>query len=284
MTHVDFTKYEGLGNDFLLFDDLDERLDLAGPVVSRLCDRHLGVGADGVILVRPSETADARMLFFNPDGSEAEICGNGIRAFAKYLHDRGLTPKTQIAVETKGGTKTVVVDLRGDGVAAAQVDMGIPTFASKDVPVALPTTEAVNVPIDVDGEILTATCVSMGNPHCVLFVDDLETAPVDRLGRALEMHPVFPARTNVEFVQVVQPDSLAVRVWERGAGETLACGTGACAAAVAAARTGRAERKTRVRLPGGALDIRWEGDGTVFMSGPVNEVFRGTVDLDRFAG
>lgn len=275
MIEVDFVKYEGLGNDFVLIDDLEERLHIDAQLAATVCNRHFGVGGDGLILVRPSEEADSRMVFFNPDGSQAEMCGNGVRAFAKYLYDSGVVRAQSLVVETGAGLKDISLVVKEGRVEAACVDMGRPSFAASDIPVRLPTTEAVNVPIEVAGEKITATCVSMGNPHCVVFVEDVAGALVQQLGPALERHEVFPDRTNVEFVQVLSPEEVRMRVWERGAGETLACGTGACATAVAAARTGRTGRRVKVRLPGGDLDITWEGDGRVLMAGPVREVFRG---------
>lgn len=280
MKTIDFIKYEGLGNDFVLFDDLDERLELGSATIASICDRHFGVGADGVIVVRPSDAADARMIFYNPDGSQARMCGNGVRAFAKYLFDNGLVRETSITVETDAGVKKIDVTLEGGKVAAARVDMGTPSFASADVPIDLPTVEAVNFPIEVADRVVTATCLSMGNPHCVIFVEDIDKAPVDTVGSALERHEIFPERANIEFAQVIRRDLIDLRVWERGAGETLACGTGACAAAVAAARTGRTDRRLRVQLPGGSLQISWEGDGRVMMTGPAREVFRGTIDIE----
>lgn len=282
MNEIGFVKYEGLGNDFVLTDDRDEGLALGSNAISRICDRNFGVGADGLIVVRDSADADARMVFYNPDGTQAEMCGNGVRAFAKYLFDFGFVDNTSVVAETGAGLKAISLTVKGKRAVAARVDMGTPSFKARDLPAKMPTVEAVDVPIDVDGTVVTATCVSMGNPHCVIFVSDARTAPVEKLGSVIERHPFFPERINVEFAQVVASDAIALRVWERGAGETLACGTGACAAAVAAARTGRTGRKIRVRLPGGELQIEWEEDDHVFMTGPVTEVFRGTLDLDSF--
>lgn len=280
---IDFIKYEGLGNDFILVDDRDEHLDLAAPTVAQICHRHFGIGADGLIVVRRCHSADARMIFYNPDGTQAEMCGNGIRAFAKYLHDAAVVTDERMRVRTGAGIKTVDVTVTGGAVTAARVDMGVPSFASADIPASIPTVEAVNVPLDVDGEVVTVTCLSMGNPHCVVFVEDVATAPVDQLGPRLEHHEAFPERANVEFAHPDSSAHLSLRVWERGVGETLACGTGACAAAVAAARTGRTERKVEVGVPGGTLSVSWEGDDRVLMSGPVREVFRGALDLANFA-
>jgi len=283
MSKVDFIKYEGLGNDFVLVDDTNDPRDFGARAVARICDRHFGVGADGLILVRPSENAEARMCFYNPDGSEAEMCGNGIRAFAKYLFDSALVQATSFRVETGGGLKTVSVILDGRSVSAARVDMGTPSFKSNDVPALVPTVEAVDVPIDLGDWSTTATCVSMGNPHCVVFVDDAQGAMVDEVGPRIETLPIFPQRTNVEFAEVTGPGDIRLRVWERGAGETLACGTGACAAAAAAARTGRTGRRVVVHLPGGDLEISWEADDRLFMTGPVSEVFRGAFEVESLA-
>ncbi len=280
MPEVAFRKYEGLGNDFVLIDDFNEKLKLDKDSIARLLDRHFGIGGDGLILVLPSASADARMVFYNPDGSEAEMCGNGIRAFAKYLYESGRVPKTSLAIETGAGIKGVELEVDRDSVVAAKVDVGKPTFASKLIPVDVPLPEVVEMPLQVGHEHVNITCISMGNPHCVTFWDDLSVAPVERLGPLMERLAVFPERTNVEFAEVVDDEIIELRVWERGAGETLACGTGASAAAVAAARTGRTSRRVTVSLPGGKLLIEWSEKGNVFMTGPANEVFRGTASLD----
>lgn len=279
MTEIEFAKYHGLGNDFIVIEDLQDSIALSPPEVAGMCDRHLGVGADGLLLVRPSGSADFRMVYYNADGREAEMCGNGIRCFAKYLHDYRLTSATSLSVQTKSGIRRVEVHT-DDGVATRfSVDMGVPVFAPREIPVRAGETEAVNVPLPTSRGEVFATCLSMGNPHCVLFGPDVSVAPVVTLGAELERSAVFPEGVNVEFVEVKDRSHLRVRVWERGVGETLACGTGACAALVAAARVGVADRRAQVELVGGTLDVEWTSAGTVMMSGPARQVFTGTYFL-----
>jgi len=276
-----FVKMHGLGNDFVVIGALDN-LPLCEDELSEfarfVCDRHFGVGADGVIWILPSEEADFKMRIFNPDGSEAEMCGNGIRCAAKWFYDRDYAKGEMVKVETLAGLKTVWVQAKEGKAVAVTVDMGEPIFNTVQIPTTLlgDGREAIEVPLTIDGvETFTASAVSMGNPHCVIFVDDVNGFPVERVGPKIERHPAFPQRTNVEFVQVVSSNELKVRVWERGAGLTLACGTGACASLVIAAKTGRAERKAMVHLPGGTLSIEWRDDNRVYMTGPAVEVFRG---------
>ena len=281
-----FTKMHGLGNDFIVLDGVSEPLPEVdwGRAARALCMRHFGVGADGLILVLPSEVADFRMREFNPDGSEAEACGNGLRCFAKFVYEHGLTGKTEIEVETLGGVTRPSLKVEGGRVASVRVDMGPPRLRPEEIPARVEGERAVEVPIEVAGEAVRATLVSMGNPHCVIFVEDVDGAPVHELGPKLERHPIFPNRANVEFVEVVSPSELKMRVWERGAGETLACGTGACASLVAASLTGRAGRRATVRLLGGDLLVEWADDGHVYLEGPAEEVFRGEVDLEALLG
>lgn len=269
---------QGLGNDFVVVDGFEEKLDEATlPERARaLCDRHFGIGADGLILVLPSRVANFRMRIFNPDGSEPESCGNGIRCLAKFVSDRKKTTETTLTVETLGGVKTLKLNVAGGKVQSARVDMGEPAFVRRLIPMrGAEESEAVQEKVKVDGAKLDITCLSVGNPHCVTFVDDVEHFPVEKLGPQLEHHNLFPKRANVEFVQVLGRRELRVRVWERGAGETLACGSGACASVIAAARTDRADRRATVHLPGGDLQIEWCGDGHVHMTGPAVEVFQG---------
>src|SRR5207249_856924 len=224
---------------------------------------------DGLIVVLPSTVADFRWRIFNPDGSEPESCGNGIRCLARFVYDRKKTTETTLAIETLGGVKTVQLSVADGKVHSVRVDMGEPAFARRLIPMTgAPEAEVVHEPIQVDGAKLDVTCLSVGNPHCVTFVEDVERFPVERLGPLVESHAVFPRRTNVEFVQVVSPRELRVRVWERGVRETLACGSGACASVIAAVRTERADRRATVRLPGGELQIEWADDGHVLMTGP----------------
>jgi len=273
-----FTKMHGLGNDFVMVDAFEEKLDEATlPERAReLCDRHFGIGADGLILVLPSRVANFRMRIFNPDGSEPESCGNGIRCFARFVYDRKKTAETTLTVETLGGVQTLKLNVAGGTVQTVRADLGEPAFARRLIPMRGPEEgEALNEKVKADGARLDVTCLSVGNPHCVTFVDDVERFPVEKLGPQLEHHSLFPRRTNVEFVQVLNRRELRVRVWERGVGETLACGSGACASVIAAARTERADRRATVLLLGGELQIEWCGDGHVQLTGPAVEVFTG---------
>jgi diaminopimelate epimerase len=280
-----FTKMHGLGNDYVYLDGIGQDLSACDlPQLSRvLSDRHFGVGGDGIILILPSDVADFRMRIFNPDGSEAEMCGNGVRCFAKYVYDHGLTDKLGLAIETGAGMIRPALFLGPSGrVEKARVDMGPPRLARRDIPMTGEPADqpAVNKVLAVAGEALAVTCVSMGNPHCVVFVDDVAQFPVAQVGPAIENHPAFPRRTNVEFAAVEGPELIRMRVWERGAGETLACGTGACATLVAASLTGRAGRMATVRLIGGDLEIEWADDDHVCMTGPATEVFSGELSAE----
>jgi diaminopimelate epimerase len=239
-------------------------------------DRHRGVGGDGLILVCPSDKADARMRMFNADGSEAEMCGNGVRCVAKYVYDHGLVRKPTLTVETGRGVLTLDLEVSGGTVRQVRVDMGEPILQADRIPTALPGDPPTDVPLEVGGQALRVTCVSMGNPHCVTFVDAVTDALVLGVGPQVERHPAFPRRVNAEFVRVNRPDDVTVRVWERGSGETLACGTGACAVCVAGVLTGRTQRRVTAHLPGGDLQLHWsENDNRVYMTGPAAEVFSG---------
>jgi len=281
-----FVKMHGLGNDFILMEDLAEELEFSAQAVEWFCDRNFGIGADGLILVRPSTIPDADyfMLYYNSDGSVAEMCGNGVRCFAKYLVDSGLIPPDQdtLVADTLGGLKPITITRDEDGsMLLATVDMGEPVLT----PPAIPTTMrcgtnedmVIDCPLETDLGTFDVTPISMGNPHCVLWVDDVDSAPVWELGEVIENHPMFPNKTNVEFAQIAAENVIRLRVWERGCGETLACGTGACAAAVVASLTLRAGRETTVELPGGDLAIRWAENSHVFMTGPAELVFSGTM-------
>jgi diaminopimelate epimerase len=281
-----FTKMQGLGNDFVIMADLDDEIDFDPEAVAWLCDRHFGVGGDGLILVKPAtdEGADLFMLYYNADGTTAEMCGNGVRCFAKYAVEHGLMVGETLNVQTLGGIRPVEIALDAEGLMeAATVDMGEPLLAPGLVPTTLAVTEADAI---VGAELVTSlgtfevTCVSMGNPHAVIWVDDVDEAPVETVGPVIETHPAFPNKTNVEFAQVTEGGLIRVRVWERGVGETLACGTGACATLVAASLAGLVERAGVVELPGGELVVRWAEDGHVYMTGPAEEVFTGVIALD----
>lgn len=281
---LEFTKMHGLGNDFIMIGDLTESLDLAPEAVAWFCDRNFGIGADGLILVRPASVPDADyfMLYYNADGTTAEMCGNGIRCFAKYLADRDvLDPATgSVRVQTLGGIKPITFTRDDDGLMeTATVDMGTPVLEPDRVPVDLPGGRVIGHEIATELGSFSFTAVSMGNPHAIIWVDDVDSAPVSEVGPLLETHPLFPAKTNVEFAQVLAADRIRLRVWERGVGETLACGTGACATAVAGVLDGRTDRDVTIELPGGELSVNWDADNHVYMTGPATEVFRGTVTI-----
>jgi len=278
VTSLSFHKLHGTANDFVYVDARNGLPRDPASLATELCDRHRGIGADGLILLHDSGVADCRMEIFNADGSRAEMCGNGIRGFAKWVLDHGLAAGEPLRVETDAGLKSVVAERDSGRVTSVTVDMGVPEWDGRRIPVDADGA-VVNHPLDVAGRTYHVTCVSMGNPHCVVFVDDVAAVDVAAVGPAFERHPFFPRRVNTEFAQVLAPDRLAMRVWERGAGETLACGTGACAVAIAAARTGRAARRVTVALRGGDLVIDWGADERVRMTGPAVEVFRGIVEV-----
>lgn len=278
-----FTKMHGLGNDYVVVDGAAERLaeSALGRVARVVTDRHFGVGGDGIIIVLPSNSADLRMRILNADGSEAEMCGNGIRCLAKYAYDRGMVRRTDIRVETLGGVKSLSLDIADGKMRAARVDMGPPVLERDKIPTTLLGNGFVaSEPLAAGGRNFSVTCVSMGNPHCIIYVDDVDLYPVSQFGPLIERHEVFPQKTNVEFVEVIRPTELKMRVWERGVGETLACGTGACASLVAGVLNGKNERNATVHLPGGDLFIEWIEEGSVFMTGPAEEVFTGEIGLE----
>jgi diaminopimelate epimerase len=273
---LEFVKYQGLGNDFVLVDNRSQNAPYLTPEQSiQACDRHFGVGADGVIFLLPGqENADYTMRIYNSDGSEPEMCGNGIRCLARFIHD--LEGKTTSKIFTLAGL--IVPEVQADG--QVKVNMGQPRLIAKEIPTTLaPSAEkVVDCPIEVAGQSWSVTCVSMGNPHCVTFVSDVSVIALDRLGPQFENHPAFPQRTNTEFIEAVRPDFLKMRVWERGAGATLACGTGACAAVVAGVLTGNCASAATVELPGGPLYIEWsETEQTVWMTGPAQKAFTGVI-------
>jgi diaminopimelate epimerase len=270
-----FTKMHGAGNDFVVLDGLRDELPPLEPLAARLLDRHFGIGGDQLLVVRESRSADFRMEIFNPDGSQVEMCANGIRAFYKYVRDRGHTDADEIGVETLSG----VVHPRWAGENRVSVDMGLPVLEPAKIPTTLATGDGplLDVPLDVQGETLAVSSVSMGNPHAVIYVDDPDTAPVERLGPLVEHHPAFPNRVNVEFATPVDRGCIRQRTWERGTGETLACGSGACAVAVVSMLRGVVDRRVTIELRGGELAIAWERDDAhVMMTGPADEVFCGS--------
>ena len=276
---VSFSKYHGLGNDFILIDNRESSAPKLTPDDAiRWCDRHFGVGADGVIFALPGTgQTDYTMRIFNSDGSEPEMCGNGIRCLARFLADlEGITEPRAYQIHTLAGVITPQLEANG----LVTVDMGEPRLLAAEIPTTLrPANQRViNQPLEVAGQTWSVTCVSMGNPHCLTFVEDVATLALDQIGPQFEHHAVFPKRTNTEFIQIVRPDYLKMRVWERGAGITLACGTGACASLVAAVLTNQSDRKATVELPGGPLEIDWrETDNHLYMTGPAERVFIGEV-------
>jgi len=281
MATLRFAKLHGTANDFVYVDAREGFPGDPAALAPRLCDRRRGIGADGLILLEraSSDDADCRMVIYNADGSRPEMCGNGIRGLAKFVHDHGLVHADPLRVETDAGVRTIHAEVRNGRVARVTVDMGVPEWRGRAIPVASDG-EVVDRPLDVAGKGYRVTCVSMGNPHCVVFVDDVDRLPLADIGPRFEHDPFFPRRVNTEFVQVLSPERVRMRVWERGAGETMACGTGACAAAVSAARTGRTGRSVVVALPGGELEINWRADDRVLMTGDAVEVFEGRVEVD----
>jgi len=264
-----FTKMHGCGNDFVVVDCMQRDWPGLADIAKQLCHRRFGVGADQLLTIKPSESADFRMEIYNADGGEVEMCGNGIRCFAKYVYKHGLTAKQAIDVETLAGV--IRPRLVGDLV---EVDMGRPVLEGRSIPVAA-AGQIVNQPLRVGGEDYRVTCVSMGNPHCVLYVSDVNELRLEEIGPRFENHAFFPNRVNTEFVQVMGPGEVRMRVWERGAGETWACGTGACAAAVAGVLTGKTDKQLSLHLLGGDLKVAWAADDHVYMTGPAEEVFHG---------
>lgn len=280
-----FTKLHGCGNDYLFVDCTRQSLARAPEVARIVSDRRTGVGSDGLILVCPSDRADFRMEMYNADGSRGQMCGNGIRGLAKYVSDRALTRKDVIEVETDAGVKTLTLLKRAGVVERVTVEMGEAILDGRRIPVDADG-RVIDRELLVDGRAWRVTCVSMGNPHCVTFDADPRDLDLERIGPGFERHPFFPQRINTEFVRVDSPAELTMRVWERGSGETMACGTGACAVVVAAVLTGRAGRQATVHLRGGDLEIEYRDDGTVVMTGPTVEVFSATIDIpeERLSG
>jgi len=275
-----FTKWQGCGNDFILIDCRERELEDYAAFAQKVCDRHYGIGGDGVLVILPSTQADFRMRIFNTDGSEAEMCGNGIRCFARYLYETGATEKEEFTVQTGAGVLVPRIIKENGEVTGVRVDMGEPVLEGDKIPVTgFGMDRAVNAPLEVEGKTYRMTCVSMGNPHSVIFVDDAEAFPVEQLGTHFEHSPRFPRKTNTEFVEVKDRGHVRMRVWERGAAVTLACGTGACATGVAGVLTGRTDREVDVQLDGGMLHIAWdEATNHVFMTGPAELVFSGEIE------
>jgi diaminopimelate epimerase len=279
MATLPFVKMHGTGNDYVYVDCFAHAVPDAAALARRISPRRTGIGSDGLILICRSDVADARMEMYNADGSRGAMCGNGIRCVGKYVADHRLASANPLRIDTDCGIKTLQLESRGGQVVRVTVDMGEPILDGPRIPVAAEG-RVVDAPLEIAGAVHRVTCVSMGNPHCVVFLDDVESLDLEHLGPPFETHPFFPARVNTEFVRVESPTRLRMRVWERGSGETAACGTGACAALVAAVLTERAERHATLRLNGGDLDIEWRAsDGHVFMTGDAAEVFRGEIEI-----
>lgn len=277
-----FTKMEGAGNDYIYVNCFEETVKNIGETAKKISDRHFGVGSDGLVLILPSEVADFKMDMYNSDGSQGKMCGNAIRCVAKYVYDNKMTEKKDIAIETLSGIKYIKVETHDDKVIRATVDMGSPILKPSEIPTTFDGDIVVNRDITVDGEPVSVTCVSMGNPHCVTFASDVNALNLESIGPNFENSKYFPDRVNTEFVELVDSKTIKMRVWERGAGETLACGTGACAAVVACVLCRHCEKDEDIKviLLGGELSIRWDSHtGSVFMTGPATTVFTGEIDI-----
>lgn len=275
---IEFTKWQGCGNDFVLVNDRSESIKDPAELSRKMCDRHYGIGADGLILIRPSDKADTRMRIYNTDGSEAEMCGNGIRCFARWSYELGLVPGEEFTVETGAGILVPRIIKENGKITGVRVNMGEPVLEAEKIPTAgFGPGRVVDKTIEVLGDTYHVTCVSMGNPHCVVFWDDLSTLDIEKLGPAFESHPAFPNRVNTEFVSVRDQNHVRMRVWERGAAVTMACGTGACATLTACVLNERTERQVEIKLDGGKLFIEWsEADHHIYMTGPAEKVYTGT--------
>ena len=275
-----FTKMHGLGNDYVYVNCFEEKIDNPPAVARFVSDRHFGIGSDGLIMINPSKTADFEMEMYNADGSRGEMCGNGIRCVAKYVYDYGLTDKTQISVETLGGIKYLDLTIEGGKVSLVKVDMGKPKLEADLIPIISEREQVIDEPIEVDGKEYHMTGVSMGNPHAVIYVDDVKGLDLEKIGPKFENHERFPKRINTEFVHCIDRQTVEMRVWERGSGETLACGTGACAVAVSSILNNLTDTQVTVKLLGGDLQIEWDREkDRVFMTGPATVVFDGVIDI-----
>lgn len=276
---IHFYKMEGLGNDYIYVDCTKNEINNPEKIAIAVSDRHFGIGADGLILICPSSSSDFRMKMFNADGSEGMMCGNGIRCVGKFIYDLGLSKKEVLKIETKAGEKILDLNIKNGVVETVRVDMGEPIVEAVKIPVVAKTKEVINQEFNIASENLRMTCVSMGNPHAVIFVKEITDKLVLQVGPQVEKHSMFPERVNTEFVEVLNRKELKMRVWERGSGETLACGTGACAVMVAAVLNELADREVIVHLLGGDLKIEWAANNHVFMTGPAKFVFEGTIKL-----
>jgi len=275
-----FTKMEGCGNDYVYVNGFEEKIDNPNEVAIAVSDRHFGIGSDGLIIINPSEVADFKMCMYNADGSEGKMCGNGIRCVAKYVYDFKLTDKDVITVETLSGIKTLKLNVENGKVKTVRVNMGAPILECDEVPVKYDDEKMINKPVKVDGKTFNITCVSMGNPHAVTFINDTDNLEIEKIGPKFENNEIFPDKVNTEFIQIIDKNTIKMRVWERGSGETFACGTGACASVVASVLNGLTENKVTVKLLGGDLEIEYNQDeNTVYMTGPARVVFTGEYDI-----
>lgn len=275
-----FTKMEGCGNDYVYVNGFEEKIDNPNEVAIAVSDRHFGIGSDGLIIINPSEVADFKMCMYNADGSEGKMCGNGIRCVAKYVYDFKLTDKDVITVETLSGIKTLKLNVENGKVKTVRVNMGAPILECDKVPVKYDDEKMINKPVKVDGKTFNITCVSMGNPHTVTFINDTDNLEIEKIGPKFENNEIFPDKVNTEFIQIIDKKTVKMRVWERGSGETFACGTGACASVVASVLNRLTENKVTVKLLGGELEIEYNQDeNTVYMTGPARVVFTGEYDI-----
>ena len=273
---IKFTKMHGLGNDYVYMDAIHQHIEKESSLAQFVSNRHFGIGSDGLILICKSDVADFKMRMFNADGSEAEMCGNGIRCVGKFVYDKGLTNKTQVTIETLAGIKILQLNVENGKVKTVKVDMGEPILEPKKIPVISEEKPVRNLELKAEDKEFKFTCVSMGNPHAITIVDNTKEFDVERYGKQLEIDKAFPNKTNVEFIEIIDKNNIKMRVWERGAGETLACGTGACASVVACALNDLTEHKVNVELLGGMLEIEWsKEDNHVYMTGPAVTVFEG---------
>ena len=273
-----FTKMQGIGNDYVYVNCFEEDIKNPSELSIAISDRHFGIGSDGLIMILPSPAADARMRIFNADGSEAQMCGNGIRCVAKYLYEYGIKKSDQMTIETAAGLKTIELTVVNEDVTQIKVEMGTPELLRNEIPMLGENKQVVNEPLQVNDSVLYVTCVSMGNPHCITFVDDVDSIVLDVTGKAIENHELFPERINAHFVQQISANKVKMRTWERGSGETLACGTGAVATGVACVLNNLTERIISTQLPGGELMVEWTDDNKTYMTGPAEIVFTGQWD------
>ena len=277
---MEFVKMQGCGNDYVYVNGFNTKIDNPNELSKIVSDRHFGIGSDGLIVINPSEVADFKMSMYNADGSEGKMCGNGIRCVAKYVYDYKMIDKEVITVETLAGIKTLKLNVENGKVKTVRVNMGSPIINAKDVPVISDKEKVINEPVVIDGKEYGITCVSMGNPHAITFVDDTDSLKIEKIGPGFEKNEIFPDRVNTEFIQIIDRKTIKMRVWERGSGETLACGTGACASVVACVLNNLTDNKVTVKLLGGDLEIKYDTDeNTVYMTGPARIAFTGNIDI-----